>query len=404
MPMFRIDWTIFSSTQMLDEIAQGAGIATADIPQFVRDAIPRILERVGGLPFARQDIAASEAPEIGARLLRQAVDRTLDEIEPFAPTRSGYLLVEGPVDPSVSSVLPVNKLPLNSASAAMLRTLPGIGQGLAQKIIDERLARGPFKSIADLEDRVSGIGAAIGTAITSAAWIDGPDELLGPGVAIDAGLTDKIACLVGHQAGSDPIARLIASFDLILTQCSARRHPVTTNLLLRDLKERDFPPDLPAANVGVLESTRYYFALPELIAAATSSISICMFHMVLSDENHPTHKLLDALVAALAAGVQIRVLLDQDRASDPYRSTIINSRAKEALDAAGIPCRLDAAERLLHSKFLVIDDNLTIVGSHNWSAGSYFQFDDLSLVIDSVPLAQAYADRFDQLWTAAATQ
>ncbi len=49
------------------------------------------------------------------------------------------------------------KLNINSASAAELETLPGIGPSTAQKIVSERTANGSFKSVDDLM-RVSGIG------------------------------------------------------------------------------------------------------------------------------------------------------------------------------------------------------------------------------------------------------
>lgn len=52
------------------------------------------------------------------------------------------------------------RIDVNSASAAELALLPGLGPSLAQRIVDDRAAHGPFKSIDDL-DRVRGIGKAI---------------------------------------------------------------------------------------------------------------------------------------------------------------------------------------------------------------------------------------------------
>lgn len=49
------------------------------------------------------------------------------------------------------------KVNINTASAAELETLNGIGPATAQKIIDDRQANGPFASVDDLK-RVSGIG------------------------------------------------------------------------------------------------------------------------------------------------------------------------------------------------------------------------------------------------------
>jgi competence protein ComEA len=55
---------------------------------------------------------------------------------------------------------PDMRINVNAASAAELSVLPGLGPALAQRIVDDRAARGPFKSVDDL-DRVKGIGKAI---------------------------------------------------------------------------------------------------------------------------------------------------------------------------------------------------------------------------------------------------
>lgn len=49
---------------------------------------------------------------------------------------------------------------VNTATAAELETLPGVGEVLAQRIIDHRTENGPFTSVDQLVD-VSGIGDAI---------------------------------------------------------------------------------------------------------------------------------------------------------------------------------------------------------------------------------------------------
>lgn len=52
------------------------------------------------------------------------------------------------------------KINVNTASAAELETLSGIGEVLAQRIVDHRMENGPFASVEDLLG-VSGIGDAI---------------------------------------------------------------------------------------------------------------------------------------------------------------------------------------------------------------------------------------------------
>ncbi len=55
---------------------------------------------------------------------------------------------------------PGERLDLNVAGAAELDRLPGVGAGLARRIVDDRAAHGPFRSLEDL-DRVPGIGPAL---------------------------------------------------------------------------------------------------------------------------------------------------------------------------------------------------------------------------------------------------
>ncbi|HYO92481.1 MAG TPA: phospholipase D-like domain-containing protein, partial [Pyrinomonadaceae bacterium] len=70
------------------------------------------------------------------------------------------------------------------------------------------------------------------------------------------------------------------------------------------------------------------------------------------------------------------------------------------LEENGVSCKFDRQERLLHSKYLIIDNSLLIIGSHNWSAGSFFQFDDLSLAVRSTDLVAQQLSRFNALWDA----
>jgi competence protein ComEA len=60
--------------------------------------------------------------------------------------------VTGPSTAGASGVVNVNQ-----ATAAELESLPGIGPALAQRIVDYRMANGPFARIEDLT-AVSGIG------------------------------------------------------------------------------------------------------------------------------------------------------------------------------------------------------------------------------------------------------
>ena len=157
----------------------------------------------------------------------------------------------------------------------------------------------------------------------------------------------------------------------------------------------------PLEGVEVLFGSCYHTRLVELLTAAVSQIEISMFHIALPNPNHPTAKLLTAVKEAHERGVAVRVLVDSDRVEDPYLSTVIDKPAVDYLRAAGVPVRQDAPDKLLHSKCVVIDGDHVLIGSHNWTAGSYFQFDDLTLVIRSASMVEQQRQRFDAMWASA---
>ena len=111
--------------------------------------------------------------------------------------------------------------------------------------------------------------------------------------------------------------------------------------------------------------------------------------------------LLQGLIRAQQRGTTVRALLDRDDKGDPCLSTVINSAARRFLTAAGVTCRSDSGAKLLHSKYLVIDRQRVVMGSHNGSAGSYGRFDDLTLAVESETLANQVLGRFDEQWAKA---
>lgn len=67
------------------------------------------------------------------------------------------------------------RLDLNRATAEELTRLPGIGETLAQRIIDYREANGPFQYAAELL-RVPGIGSKTFEALRDLIYVEAQDE------------------------------------------------------------------------------------------------------------------------------------------------------------------------------------------------------------------------------------
>lgn len=89
--------------------------------------------------------------------------------EPEAPEAP-----EEPAAPEETETEPesmASRVNLNTADAAALESLPGIGPALAQRIIDYRLANGPFQTTAEIQD-VRGIGAGIYAKIKDSITVE----------------------------------------------------------------------------------------------------------------------------------------------------------------------------------------------------------------------------------------
>lgn len=89
--------------------------------------------------------------------------------EPEAPEAP-----EKPAAPEETETEPegmASRVNLNTADAAALESLPGIGPALAQRIIDYRMANGPFQTTAEIQD-VRGIGAGIYAKIKDSITVE----------------------------------------------------------------------------------------------------------------------------------------------------------------------------------------------------------------------------------------
>lgn len=84
----------------------------------------------------------------------------LGEIDPATvPSGGASAAVALPADGTAGTSPPSGPIDLNSATAAELDALPGVGPATATAIVDDRTRNGPFASVDDL-DRVPGIGPA----------------------------------------------------------------------------------------------------------------------------------------------------------------------------------------------------------------------------------------------------
>jgi hypothetical protein len=397
MTYYRFDWTVLAVDEVLSRLLVAAGVSNVDnaARDVIRPDVARVLAAVGGLPVATRQIPVAQRPPIAARMLRDAVGATLASVRRHDVPGLAYAASGA----APRSVVAFDRVPLNTASAEEIEALPGIGRALAQRVVEQRALR-PFRGLADLAFRVDGIGEEIARRLGSMVTFALPTVI--PRIPGPLDLDRDFASLAAVQVAADPLQRARSALATMLISVQTRPTPALPALLGEETAADDDGTGAHQADdITVLSGTSYYSELQRIFASAASRIDVCMFHIAMPAENHPTRRLLEALIAARARGLNVRVLVDRDRAEDPYRSTVINEAAVDYLAGNGVNVREDPADLLLHSKFVIIDADLTLIGSHNWTAGSYFVFDDLTLCIKSAAVASAQRTRFNGLWAAA---
>jgi phosphatidylserine/phosphatidylglycerophosphate/cardiolipin synthase-like enzyme len=292
----------------------------------------------------------------------------------------------------VQYALAHDTISINDADAEMIHSATGLSIALANAVVAERQRAGRYVNLKDFERRVDGIGPQRAAECEPNLTFDEECSWRPKDLATD------LRAILQRQPATTPQQKLAQALDEIATSAATHPHPASRDYRIRSAATSVNSESYEVAWVGELFADAYWPALPALFDSAKRTIEVCMFHAVAGGAEHPTRKILEALIRAHKRGVGVRVLLDRDNPHDPYKSTLINASARHLLKEGGVSVREDAGNRLLHSKYQVIDSKLAVVGSHNWSEGSYFEFDDLSVAIQSSEYATALRKRFDRLW------
>jgi competence ComEA-like helix-hairpin-helix protein len=145
-------------------------------------------------------------------------------------------------------------------------------------------------------------------------------------------------------------------------------------------------------------------SIGKTLNSAANSIDLALF--VFSEQ-----RLANILEIEHQQGIQIRALIDPGFAYRPYSEALdmmgvsLSSNCKqevnnhlwqEPIKTVGIPQLFQGD--LLHHKFGIIDQEIVIAGSHNWSDVANTGNDETLLVINNPTVAAHYAREFERLY------
>lgn len=101
-------------------------------------------------------------------------------------------------------------------------------------------------------------------------------------------------------------------------------------------------------------------------------------------------------LAAARRGVKVRVLLNSDHVGGNISR--INSQTAHELQRAGVAVKIDTTGQLTHAKMVIIDREIVVLGSHNFSERSMNSNNETSVIIRDKLAASQFGRIFEQLF------
>ena len=95
------------------------------------------------------------------------------------------------------------------------------------------------------------------------------------------------------------------------------------------------------------------------------------------------------LIEAANRGVDVRIVADEFQTE---KAVIDYLRSK------GIDIKFDNPKRTTHSKLIIIDRKVVIVGSTNWSYYAVEQNHESNVIIVSDKIAEEFEEYFEEVW------
>ena len=154
---------------------------------------------------------------------------------------------------------------------------------------------------------------------------------------------------------------------------------------------------LPAEDVQLVTDVQYFEVAKKLIHEAKYSIQVMMFEMGYYDKypNTPSNLLIKELMNATKRGVKVEVILEVKEGGD--RTAKRNRHTGKVLSEGGVEVIYDPLSKTTHAKLMVVDGQLSLLGSTNWTYYALTNNNEVSVLIRSQELARAIIDYFNQV-------
>jgi phosphatidylserine/phosphatidylglycerophosphate/cardiolipin synthase-like enzyme len=163
-------------------------------------------------------------------------------------------------------------------------------------------------------------------------------------------------------------------------------------LVIAEERQNPFPADQSCCTVILLKNKDYFPALIKVIDDAQDEIfiSIYSFKVGVHKNSYPDQVLLH-LSQAVRRGVSVKVILEYTGNRD-QKLDEQNHRTKNNLEEKGIKVYLDSPRRTTHTKVIVVDQKMVLLGSHNLTSAALKYNNEVSILLKDTALAKNVRD------------
>jgi len=123
------------------------------------------------------------------------------------------------------------------------------------------------------------------------------------------------------------------------------------------------------------------------IGNAESSINAAMYSFT-------SKEIFEALLKAKEKGIETRIVLDYLQSKSKYS-------LKDELLENGFEVRVMPSGKTMHNKFVIIDQDLVITGSYNWTKNADTRNKENLVYIFDKKISQEFEEEFFELWVEA---
>jgi phosphatidylserine/phosphatidylglycerophosphate/cardiolipin synthase-like enzyme len=199
------------------------------------------------------------------------------------------------------------------------------------------------------------------------------------------GLTASQRSNIGGQVGTTVLlkttetltTRMVVTTTFTTTQTAGANTVTTTTVVSSD------------AGTGVIQAVCFSRVeqcdslLINLISQAKKSIYVAIYSFT-------RDSLARALIDAKKRGVEVKVVIEEENAYG-------QGSDYQMLKDAGIDIRLDGNPALMHHKFMIVDGELVVTGSYNWSTAAEDRNDENFVVIRGKEVVDRFTQEFNRL-------